>query len=100
VTPAVLDEAEPIPLHSTDPRYSRYLGRVRNMIKAKWFYPCVKNEATGHCDYKATKLSIEFGLFQDGRVAYVSVLTKAEWPITTSPPSTPSVLPLRPKRAA
>jgi hypothetical protein len=44
-------EGEPVPLDSTDPRYNDYLDRVRRMIKEKWGYPCIKDAATGSCDY-------------------------------------------------
>ena len=73
VTPAVLDEAEPIPIDSRDPRYSRYLSWVRDMIKAKWGYPCVQDGATGKCEYKSAHLVVEFGIFTDGRLAHVVV---------------------------
>jgi TonB family protein len=47
------------------------------MIKEKWDYPCVKNMATGHCDYKSARLVIELGIFKDGRAAYVTVIQGA-----------------------
>jgi len=73
VTPATRATSDPIPLDSTDPRYSTYLAQVRNMIKAKWSYPCVKDEATGKCEYKSAHLEVEFGIFNDGRLARVAV---------------------------
>jgi outer membrane biosynthesis protein TonB len=66
-------EGEPIPLDSSDPKYNDYLDRVRRMIKEKWGYPCVKNMATGHCDYKSARLVIVFGILKDGRVPVVAV---------------------------
>jgi len=66
-------EGEPIPLESSDPQYNDYLDRVRRMIKEKWGYPCVKNAATGHCDYKSARLVIVFGILKDGRVPVVAV---------------------------
>ena len=80
-TPAVMDTGDPIPLRSTDPRYSGYLGRISKMIKEKWGYPCVEDEATGRCEYRPARLKIEFGLLQDGRVDYVTVIAKAKWEI-------------------
>jgi hypothetical protein len=44
-------------------------------------YPCVNDEATGRCEYKPARLTIEFGLLQDGRVDYVRVTKKAEWQV-------------------
>src|SRR5712691_10941739 len=61
-------EGEPLPLDSKDARYNDYLDRVRRMIKEKWAYPCVKNPATGQCEYKSAQLVIEFGILRDGRV--------------------------------
>jgi TonB family protein len=66
-------ESEPIPLDSTDPRYSGYLGQVREMIKAKWAYPCVKNVTTAQCEYKSARLVVLFAIGKDGRVAKVQV---------------------------
>lgn len=53
------------------------------MIRAKWRYPCVEDEAGG-CAFKTAKLTVEFGLLQDGRVAYVTVTKKADWEIYNS----------------
>jgi hypothetical protein len=78
--PAAIDKADPISLTSADPRYSEYLRRVQDLISAKMSYPCVKDEAGG-CEYKPARLLIEFGLLRDGRVDYVTVITKADWEI-------------------
>jgi len=74
-------EGEPIPLDSKDPRYNDYLDRVRRMIKEKWAYPCVKNDATGHCEYKSAQLVIEFGILKDGRVPFVVVRKHSDFDI-------------------
>jgi len=74
-------EGEPIPLDSKDPRYSDYLDRVRRMIKEKWAYPCVKDEASGRCDYKSTSLVIEFGILKDGRVPFVTVRRPSDFDV-------------------
>jgi len=66
-------ESEPIPLGSQDPRYSGYLGQVNQMIKARWGYPCVKNETTRGCEYKTARLVLVFGIVKDGRVSKVEV---------------------------
>ena len=65
-------EGEPIPLDSTNPKYSDYLDRVRRMIKEKWGYPCIKRP--GDCEYKTAQLSIEFGIAKDGHVPFVNVM--------------------------
>jgi len=74
-------QGDPVLLDSKDSRYGGYLEQVRKLIKEKWSYPCVKDEATGRCDYKPARLVVEFGLLADGRVAYVTVTKKAEWPV-------------------
>jgi hypothetical protein len=74
-------EGEPIPLDSNDPKYNDYLDRVRRMIKEKWGYPCVKNLATGHCDYKSARLVIVFGILKDGRVPTLLVAQESGYEI-------------------
>jgi TonB family protein len=74
-------EGEPIPLDSTNPRYSDYLDRVRRMIKEKWGYPCVRNTNTRDCEYKTAQLVIEFGIAKDGRVPFVNVLRSSGFAI-------------------
>jgi TonB family protein len=66
-------EGEPIPLDSTDAKFNDYLDRVRRMIKEKWGYPCIKDLATGNCDYKSARLVIVFGILKDGRVPTLEV---------------------------
>jgi outer membrane biosynthesis protein TonB len=74
-------EGEPVPLDSTDPRYNDYLDRVRRMIKEKWGYPCIKDAASGHCDYKSARLMIVFGILKDGRVPMLEVTLQSGYSI-------------------
>jgi outer membrane biosynthesis protein TonB len=74
-------EGEPIPLDSSDPRYNDYLDRIRRMIKEKWGYPCIKDLASGHCDYKSARLVIVFGILKDGRVPVVEVAQQSGYAI-------------------
>jgi TonB family protein len=74
-------EDESILISPTDARYRSYLVQVGRMIKEKWSYPCVKNEAAGSCQYKASKLEVEIALLENGQVARVTVSKKAEWEI-------------------
>ena len=74
-------EGEPIPLDSSDPKYNDYLERVRRMIKEKWGYPCIKDIATGHCDYKSARLVIVFGILKDGRVPTLEVAQQSGYAI-------------------
>lgn len=74
-------EGDPIPLDSPNPKYSDYLERVRLAIKSKWGFPCVKNDATGECEYKSAHLVVEFAIAKDGRVPFISVLQSSGWMI-------------------
>jgi TonB family protein len=74
-------EGEPIPLDSTDPRYSDYLEQVRRRIKEKWGYPCEKNEQTRVCEYRSTQLLIAFGIQKNGELAFVTLLRTSGHPI-------------------
>jgi outer membrane biosynthesis protein TonB len=74
-------EGEPIPLDSSDPKFNDYLERIRRMIKEKWGYPCIKDLASGHCDYKSARLVIVFGILKDGRVPVVEVAQQSGYAI-------------------
>src|SRR6266850_1680054 len=74
-------EGEPIPLDSKDPKLNDYLDRVRRMIKEKWGYPCIKDVATGHCDYKSARLVIVFGILKDGRVPMLEVAEQSGYDV-------------------
>ena len=74
-------EGEPIALDSTDPKFNDYLDRIRRMIKEKWGYPCIKDTATGHCDYKSARLVIVFGILKDGRVPMLEVALQSGYEI-------------------
>jgi protein TonB len=74
-------EGEPIPLDSTDPKFNDYLDRIRRMIKEKWGYPCIKDTATGHCDYKSARLVIVFGILKDGRVPMLEVAQQSGYDV-------------------
>jgi TonB family protein len=73
-------EGEPIPLDSTDAKFSDYLDRLRRRIKANWGFPCIRS-ATGPCDYKTTSLIVEFGILKDGRLQFVDVVKSSGFPI-------------------
>lgn len=74
-------EGEPIPLDSADPRYSDYLEHIRKKIKSNWGYPCIKNAATGECEYQTAQLVVEFGIAKDGDVRFVNVVRPSGWDI-------------------
>jgi hypothetical protein len=59
-------DGDPIPLEGE--RYRDYLDKVRSAIKAKRGYPCVRDAATGRCEYKSAQVVIVFGILKDGRV--------------------------------
>jgi TonB family protein len=74
-------EGEPIPLDTTDPKYSDYLDRLRRRIKANWGFPCITNIVTRGCDYKTTSLVVEFGILKDGRLQFVEVIQSSGFAI-------------------
>jgi TonB family protein len=74
-------EGEPIPLDTSDGRYSDYLDRLRREIKSNWGFPCVKSEATRECEPKTTSLVVEFGILKDGRLQFVDVVQSSGFPI-------------------
>jgi TonB family protein len=74
-------EGEPIPLDTRDGRYSDYLEGVRRRIKAKWGFPCVRNERTRECEYKTTSLVVHFGILRDGQLQFVEVVEPSGYPI-------------------
>jgi hypothetical protein len=74
-------EGDPIPLDSSDARYSDYLEQVRRRIKEKWGFPCVRNPSTRECDHHSTSLDVHFGIMKDGKVGFVDVVRAADHPI-------------------
>jgi len=74
-------EGDPVPLDSADARYSEYLEQIRQRIKAKWGFPCVRNAATRECAHHTTSLDVHFGILQDGRVQFVDVVRPADYTI-------------------
>jgi TonB family protein len=68
-------EGEPISINALglDPKSRDYLTRVSQMIRAKWSYPCLKDETTGKCEYKPAELVIDFDVFEDGRGGRIAV---------------------------
>jgi TonB family protein len=69
-------EGDPVPLDSSDERYSEYLEQVRRRIKEKWGFPCVRT--AGGCDHYTTSLDVQFGILKDGRVQFVDVVKASD----------------------
>jgi TonB family protein len=79
-------ELAPIPLDSLnfDSKYNDYFPRVRQMIKDKWRYPCVTVKywlLGSRCDYKTTRLVIDFRILKDGSVHDVIVRESSEFAV-------------------
>jgi len=74
-------EGEPIPLDSPQPKLRDYLDRVRRMIKEKWVWQCINDRVTGHCEHKAARLVVEFGILKDGGVPTVVVRSPSEYEV-------------------
>ena len=72
---------EPIPLDSSDPRFSEYLEQVRRQIQAKMVYPCVRDPQTGLCEPKTTSLFLHFGILKSGQLQFVEVVKGSPWEI-------------------
>ena len=54
------------------------LEQIRRRIKAKWGFPCVRNEATRECVPHTTSLDVQFGILKDGRVQFVDVVRRSD----------------------
>ena len=52
-----------------DSHFSPYLELVRQRIREKWGYPCVRDIATGHCDYKRVMVVIAFDILKNGSLS-------------------------------
>ena len=65
------------PCVASAPCYSGYLDVIRQMIKEKWAYPCVKDATTDQCEYKSAKLVIVIDITKDGRVSEVEVAERS-----------------------
>jgi TonB family protein len=87
-------EGDPIPLNSTEPGYWEYFLSIGNKIREKMRERaesarsersgstcCVKDLALMDCQYKSATLTIDFGIFQSGRVADVTVRKGTDWAI-------------------
>ncbi len=61
-------EGEPIPLDTTDPRYTDYFERIRRQIKENWIYPREAGERG-----IGGQLLIEFAIRKDGWLAFVEL---------------------------
>jgi TonB family protein len=61
-------ESVPIPIDSTDPRFSHYVGELRRRIAARWRYPreAARRNIQG-------QLEVEFAVAKDGRLQHVTV---------------------------
>ena len=74
-------EGDAVPLDSKDDRFSDFLEKVRQKIKANWGYPCVKNHSTRECEYLSAQLIVEFGILKSGELQFVEVLRPSGYAI-------------------
>lgn len=61
-------EGEPIPLNTTDPRYTDYFDKIRRRIKENWIYPREAGERG-----IGGQLVIEFAIRKDGGLQFVDL---------------------------
>ncbi len=73
-------EGEPIPLDSSDAKFSDYLDRLRRRIKDKWGFPCIRG-GPGVCEYKTTSLIVEFGILKNGQLQFIEIVQSSGFPI-------------------
>jgi TonB family protein len=74
-------EGDAIALDAKDARYSDFLEKVRQRIKAQWGYPCVKNFSTRECEYLSAQLVVEFGILRNGDLQFVDVIHSSGYEI-------------------
>jgi TonB family protein len=74
-------EGAPIPLDSTDARFSDYLEQIRRRIQEKWGFPCVRSTATRPCEVHDASLDVHFGILKDGRVQFVDLVRSSQFEI-------------------
>jgi hypothetical protein len=72
---------DPVSLNTKDSRFSDYLLQVKRMIEANMVYPCVRSEPNRECEFRAARLSVEFGILRDGRLQFVEVVASATHPV-------------------
>jgi len=58
-----------------------YFETVRRQIRQHWTYPCMKNAATGRCEYKNASVRVQLAIRPGGTLAYVDVTTSSGLPI-------------------
>jgi protein TonB len=69
-------EGEPVPLDTTDPRYTDYFEKIRRRIKENWIYPREAGERG-----IGGQLVIEFGIRKDGRLQFVDLKRSSGVPV-------------------
>ena len=69
-------EGEPVPLDTTDPRYTDYFDRIRRRIKENWIYPREAGERG-----IGGQLVIEFGIRKDGWLQFVDLKRSSGVPV-------------------
>jgi TonB family protein len=74
-------EGTPIPLDSTDARFSDYLEQIRRRIQAKWGFPCVRSTPMRQCEVHDASLELHFGILKDGSVQFVDLVRSSEFEI-------------------
>ena len=54
-----------------------YFETVRRQIRQHWAYPCVRNAASGACDYLSATVRVQLALRPDGALAHVDVTSSS-----------------------
>ena len=69
-------EGEPVPLDTTDPRYTDYFEKIRRRIRENWIYPREAGERG-----IGGQLLIEFGIRKDGWLQFVDLKRSSGVPV-------------------
>ena len=58
-----------------------YFETIRRQIRQHWEFPCVKNAATGACEYRDASVRVQLAIRPDGTLAYVDVTSTSGVPV-------------------
>lgn len=72
---------DPIPLDSTDPKFSDWLELIRRAIQSNMTFPCVKDPLSLRCEPRDAKLVVMFGITREGRLQAIEVMRSSGFTI-------------------
>jgi protein TonB len=72
-TACAATEPAPGPTLDISASANPYFEQVRKQIRTRWSYPCLTDPTTGACEYMNAQVTLEFGIREDGSLAFVDV---------------------------